>query len=114
TATGKTGSPTVQTAGAPFSVTVKAVDAFWNPTTNVTDTVSLTSTDPNATLPANAALVAGTITFTNVALNRAGSATLTAQDITDGSRTANTTSPITVNPGAFAKLQLLVPGESSS
>src|SRR6185369_14540224 len=76
----------------------------------VTDTASITSSDSNATLPANAALVAGTQTF-SVTLKTGGSATVTATDTTDGSKTANTSSSITVNAGAFTKLQLLVPGE---
>ena len=62
TASGKTGAPSNETAGSTFNVTVNAVDANWNPVTS-TDTVGITSTDANATLPANAALVAGTKTF---------------------------------------------------
>ena len=62
TATGKTGSPTAQTSGTAFNVTVKAVDANWNPVSS-TDVVHLTSSDAAATLPANAALVAGAKTF---------------------------------------------------
>src|SRR5260370_30393318 len=54
--------PSAQTAGSSFNVTVNAVDANWNPVSS-TDTVGITSTDANATLPANAALVAGTKTF---------------------------------------------------
>ena len=53
-----------QTAGTSFTVTVNAVDANWNVVTTVTDTVAITlDATPNATLPANAALVAGTKTF---------------------------------------------------
>ena len=44
TASGKTGSPSAQTAGSAFTVTVNAVDANWNPV-NSTDTVGITSTD---------------------------------------------------------------------
>ena len=50
TASGKTGAPSAQTAGGAFNVTVNAVDANWNPVTS-TDTVGITSTDANATLP---------------------------------------------------------------
>src|SRR5205085_7690262 len=57
--TGKTGTPTAQTAGAAFNVTVNAVDANWNLVSSI-HTVGITSSDANATLPANAALVAGT------------------------------------------------------
>ena len=47
TATGKTGTPSAQTAGGSFNVTVNAVDANWNVVSS-TDTVGITSTDANA------------------------------------------------------------------
>ena len=93
-------------------MTVNAVDANWNVVSS-TDTVGITSSDANATLPANAALVAGTKTF-SVTLKTAGSRTITATDITDGTKTANTSPAITVNAGAFTKMQLLVPGEAAA
>src|SRR5207249_9517780 len=74
-ASGKTGTPTVQTAGTAFTVTARAVDANWNLLTNVTDTVGITSSDANASVPANAPLIAGTKTF-SVTLRTAGSSTL--------------------------------------
>src|SRR5213594_1256683 len=63
--------------------------------------------------PSNSALVAGTQTF-SVTLKTAGSRTVTASDISDGTRTASTSPSISVNAGAFAKLQLLVPGETAA
>src|SRR5205823_1822445 len=57
-ATGKTGTPTVQTAGTAFNVSVNAVDANWN-LINTNDTIAIAATDPNAILPANAALIGG-------------------------------------------------------
>src|SRR5207245_144007 len=89
TASGKTGTPTAQSAGGTFNVTVNAVDANWNIVSSVSDLVGLTSTDPNASLPSNTTLTAGTQTL-SVTLKSAGSATLTASDIGDGSKTANT------------------------
>ena len=71
----------------------------------------ITSSDANAALPSNAALVAGTKTF-SVTLKTAGSQTVTATDSTDGAKTANTSPSTTVNAGAFAKLQILVPGRN--
>ena len=112
-ATGKTGTPTGRTAAAAFSVTVNAVDANWNRVSSVGDTVRITSSDANATLPANAALVAGTQTFT-VTLLTAGSRTVTATDVTDGTKTANTSPATTVTAGAFTKLQILLPGETAA
>ncbi|MDE3090186.1 MAG: hypothetical protein KGJ80_12455, partial [Chloroflexota bacterium] len=74
TASGQTGTPSAQTAGTAFTVTVNAVDANWNVVNTITDTVHIASSDTNATLPANAALVNGTQTF-SVTLNTAGTAT---------------------------------------
>src|SRR6266446_63259 len=111
--TGKTGTPIAQTAGSTFKVTVYGVDASLNLVTNVTDTVKITSSDTNAVLPANAALILGTNSF-NVTLKTAGSATVTSSDVTDVTKTASTSSSITVAPGALAKMQLLVPGESAA
>jgi predicted RNA methylase len=109
TTSGKTGTPTAQTAGTPFTVTVNAVDANWNVMSS-THRVRITASDANATLPANAHLVAGTRTF-SVTLNTVGSWTVTATDITDTTKTANTSAAIAVNAGTFTKLQVLVPGE---
>ena len=113
TATGKTGTPTARTAAAAFVATVNAVDANWNRVSSVADTVRITSSDANAQLPANAALVAGTQTF-DVTLLTAGSRTVTATDVTDGTKTANTSPATTVTAGAFTKLQLLLPGETAA
>src|SRR5439155_553989 len=112
TSSGKTGTPSAQTAGTAFSVTVRSVDANWN-LISTNDTVAITSSDLNATLPANAALSSGSGTF-SVTLKTAGSATVTASDITHSGITANTSPSITVSAGAFAKLQLLVPGETAA
>src|SRR6266436_5534956 len=111
-ANGKTGTPIAQTAGTAFIVTVNAVDANWN-VVSTNDTVGITSSDSNATMPANAALSAGTQTF-SVTLKTAGSRTVTASDITHVGITANTSPAITVNVGAFAKLQVLAPGETAA
>src|SRR5204862_1198779 len=62
TATGKTGTATARTSGLAFNATVNAVDANWNLVSS-THTVGITSSDSSATLPANAALSAGTKTF---------------------------------------------------
>src|SRR5438552_3960098 len=104
TASGKTGTPTASTAATAFNITVNAVDNFWNVVNSITDTVDLSSTDANATLPADAALVSGTRTL-SVTFKTAGSQTLTATDVTDGSKNANTSPSMTVNAGAFVKLQ---------
>src|SRR5262249_10831457 len=113
TGTGKTGTPLGQPAGSAFTVTVNAVDANWNLVSSVGDTVGISSSDSNATLPANAALVSGTRNF-SVTLNTAGNRTVTASDVTDGTKASNTSSSVAVAAGSFAKLQLLVPGETAA
>src|SRR5439155_22331629 len=113
TSAGKSGTPTARTAGAAFTVTVNAVDANWNLVSSVNDTASITGTDANLLAPANAALVGGTKSF-SVTFNTAGSQTLTATDVDDGTKSANTSPTITVNPAAFIKLQLLAPGETAT
>src|SRR5439155_1697542 len=73
TASGKTGTPTLRTAGTAFNVTVNAVDANWN-LISTNDTVAITSSDANATLPTSAALVGGTKSF-SFTFKTSGSAT---------------------------------------
>ena len=96
-ASGTTGTPTAQVVGTAFAVTVKAVDANWN-ISSTNDTVAITSSDGVAMLPANAALVAGTKTF-SVTLNTAGTPTVTASDMTHAGITADTSPSTTVNKG---------------
>jgi uncharacterized protein (TIGR02597 family) len=93
--TGKTGTPNAVTTGTAFSVTVNAVDANWNLVNTITHTVAITTSDGNATPPPNHALSFGTYDF-SVTLKTAGSATVTATDVTDGTRTPSTSPPITV------------------
>ena len=78
TATGKNGAPPYYLVGTPFNVTVNAVDAYWNfISTAPADTIAILSTDNTATLPADAALAAGTQTF-SVTFNQRGTFTVTA------------------------------------
>lgn len=100
TPTGKTGTPGSQAVGVPFNVTVNAVDNNWTTISNITDTVHITSTDtgPNgALLPADAALVNGTGTFSLI-FQDPGSFTVTAGDVTDNTKTSGTSSSVTVAP----------------
>ncbi|HAV61912.1 MAG TPA: hypothetical protein DCY13_06065, partial [Verrucomicrobiales bacterium] len=106
TASGKTGSPTAQTAGSAFSVTVRAVDANWNVVGSVTDVVGFTSSDGSAVLPANGNLVAGLGTF-DVTFRTAGGQTATVSDLTDGAKSADTSPAVTVNAASIARLALV-------
>ena len=99
TGDGFTGTPNTQYVNGPFQVTVNAVDQYWNLVNTVTDTVAITSTDPKAIPPADAALAAGTGTF-NVTLDTVSynpaTTTLTATDATNDSMTASTSPVIPV------------------
>jgi hypothetical protein len=97
TPTGKTGTPTPATIGAAFNITVNAVDNNWNVVNYATDTITITSSDPQAFIPLDAPLVGGTAVF-NITLNTAGSATITATDVTDSTIKASTSSSVTVSP----------------
>jgi len=97
TTSGKTGTPTAQTAGVTFDITVNAVDAAWHVVNYVTDTVSITSSDTSAVLPPNATLVNGTGTF-SFTFGSTGTYTVTATDVTDPTKASNTGSSTTVNP----------------
>jgi autotransporter-associated beta strand protein len=97
-APGKTGSPSAQHSTVGYSVTVDALDANYNLCSNSLDTVVVTSSSGGDTLPANAALMHGTITF-QVANNTAGSTTLTATNVTEGPAvlTGSSTVPVNIN-----------------
>ena len=92
-----------ETAGSPFTVTVKAVDPYGNTATGYTGMVKFTTSDAGTgvVLPANYPFTggdAGVHSFTNGAtLVTAGPQTITATD-TVTSPITGTTSPITVNP----------------
>ena len=88
TASGVTGTPAPAYVNGPLQVTVNAVDGQWNLVNTVSDVVAISSSDGQAILPANAALAGGTGTF-SVTLETAENApttTLTATDVTDGSK----------------------------
>lgn len=100
TTTGKTGTPNIEYVNGQFPVTVNATDANWNVVSSVTDTVHFTSTDTSATtiLPADTALANGTGTF-NVTLEtpeNTPTTTITASDVTDSTKTSDTSSKIEV------------------
>ncbi|MGA2524322.1 MAG: hypothetical protein ABSF65_09265, partial [Candidatus Bathyarchaeia archaeon] len=89
-------------AGSAGSVTVTAKDAYGNTATGYTGTVKITSSDSQATLPANAKLTNGIGTF-SVTLKTAGSQSITATDTVTSTITGSQTG-ITVNPTGATKL----------
>ena len=112
TENGKTGTPSAQTAGTAFDVTVNAVDDNWNKISS-TNIIAITSSDVNAVLPSSAALVSGSNTY-SIILNTSGTSTVTATNNTNGSISANTSPSTTINAGAINKLQILMPGEAAA
>lgn len=111
TADGKDGTPNSQMAGTPFSITVQAVDAYWNVVSGIGDRVALTSTDAFAGIPAETTLVSGQIVFPG-RLYKNGSQTITARDSSNASILSNTSGAVNVVAGPFAKVLVLAPGES--
>lgn len=97
TPTGKTGTPTAQVVNTPFNVTVRAVSADWYPISGITDTIHFTSTDGLAFVPPDGGLANGTGTF-SMMFGADGSWTITASDVTDGTKTSDTSSSVTVTP----------------
>jgi len=87
-------APTAVTTGLPFSLTVSALDTFGNVAPSYTGTVHFTSSDPQATLPANSTLNSGTGSFPVTLVTISASETISAADtvtasITGGSGAIN-------------------------
>jgi len=100
--------PSKTTAGVAQSLRVTAQDMFGNITPGFTDTVSFSSSDPQAVLP-------GTYTFTSgdagvrtfsATLKTAGSQSITVQDSSNADVALGTQAGITVNPAAASRLQV--------
>jgi hypothetical protein len=101
------GFPSPATAGVQHSVTVTARDAFGNTDTNYTGTVTFSSSDGQATLPANYTFTLGDAGVVNLpaTLKTSGTQSITATDTVTGSITG-TQSAITVNPSAAVTLDV--------
>src|SRR5262249_61643908 len=105
-------APSSVTAGVAFSLTltVTGQDAYGNVVPGYTGTVHLTSTDPQAVLPANytfTAADAGKHTFI-VTLKTAGTHSITVADTLNSAITA-TQGGITVNAAAASKFLITAP-----
>jgi hypothetical protein len=104
-------APKTTSPGAPFSVTVTALDAFGNTATGFLDTVHFRSSDPAATLPMNYTFTsgdAGVHTFSGVALQTVGRQRITVTDTTN--HAIKGAAHVTVI-GAGADFGLAPPGE---
>ncbi len=88
----------IATAGVAFGATVRAIDPFGNNAADYAGTVTLTSTDPAATLPGPYAYGpkdTAQHTFTGIVLRTVGTQRITA---TDSNGLTVTSGPITVSP----------------
>lgn len=97
TVTGKIGAPVAQIAYMLFDITVNACDARWNIVKTCKDTVHFTSTDPFASLPADAALVNGALTVSaQTYFGSSGTWTITASDVTTNAVANGASSPMRI------------------
>ena len=110
TTDGREGTPAAQQAGTPFTITVRAVDQFWNLVPGVSDSVALSSSDAGAGMPPRIRLANGQALI-QTTLYRVGSQRIYADDITNTGLRPDTSSAIPVNGGPFARLLILAPGE---
>jgi fibronectin type 3 domain-containing protein len=104
------GFPSSTKAGSTHPFTVTAVDAYGNVTPGYTGTVSFSSSDPPAALPADYTFVRanhGSHRF-SATLKTAGLQSITASDTANGSITG-TQSGITISPAAVTHLLVTAP-----
>ena len=105
--------PASSVAGQDFNVTLRALDPYGNTATAYEDTVHLSSSDPNAVLPANATFAAadaGFKTLGPVGLINVGNRTLTASDVQNSNVVSST---LTVGVSAGSPNSLTFSGVSS-
>jgi hypothetical protein len=110
TESGYSGEPTSQNAGSSFSVTVRAVDEFWNRVPGINDRIALNSTDQFADLPSGTTLVNGEVSFP-VTLFACGYQTITARDLDSTGVSPHTSRPVEVLAGPYSRILVLAPGE---
>lgn len=113
---GKSGSPSIQTAGSSFLVTIIAADAQNNFVTDCTDIIELVSNQEFSDIsPVQQSFdgSTGQITFTVTEYIADTGVQLTAHNISDPAFAATGSSLFTVQNAAPTKLQILLPGEVS-
>jgi hypothetical protein len=106
---GRIGTPTTQSAGSPFSVTVRAVDAYWNLVPGTNHHVALASSDSFAIMPADTILADGQL-LVPVRLHKSGAQRIWVTDL-DAPIAPDTSSAVTIVGGAFSRVLILAPGE---
>ena len=104
-------APANATAGTQFNITVTALDANNQTVTSYTGTVHFTSSDAQAVLPGNSALLNG-VTTLPVVLHTAGAQTITATDTVTASITG-VSGTITVAAATGAALAITKSGPAN-
>jgi hypothetical protein len=105
---------TPKTAGTPFPVTIRAVDAAENPVTDFSGALDLNASTGSQTItPTTVSMVDGVWTG-QITLTKASSfVSLTVEDQTLPTHTGSS-NQFTVQPGLFTRLQTLLPGETAT
>jgi esterase/lipase superfamily enzyme len=104
--------PSSATAGVAFSGTVTALDQFNNLVTGYAGTVHFTSSDGQASLPADSTLSSGAGTF-SFTLKTSGTRTVTATDTANSSITG-TSGTVTVHAAAATHFAVSVPSAATA
>src|SRR5207249_4205687 len=105
-------TPAAATAGTAFTFTVTALDALNNTATSYAGTLTFSSSDSAASLPANSTLSNGVGNFI-ATLKTAGNRTLTATD-TANSGLTGTSGTITVSPAAATRFGVSAPSSATA
>jgi len=108
-ADGRFGTPTTQSAGNAFNLTVRAVDAYWNLVPGISHRVAFASSDSFAIMPADTTLSDGQ-RLVPVRLHKSGPQRIWVTDL-DAPITADTSSAVMIVGGPFARVLILAPGE---
>ncbi len=101
-----------QTAGAPFTVTVYAVDRFWNKRDDTAASVLVETTDPYDVEPSTRPLSNGSTTFT-VTLITSATQYVSSKIFSGPVVSSGTSNGVYVQPTTAENLQVLVPGETA-
>lgn len=103
-----------RTANTASSVTATAKDAYGNVATGYTGTVKFTSSDSQATLPANCTAVSGTCTSSNLVLKTVGTQSVTGTDRNNSSITGSQTGIVVVSNAAVSLVVSGFPSPSTA
>jgi hypothetical protein len=110
TTLGFSGTPSDQSAGSSFDITVRAVDCFWNLVPGIDDRIVLSSSDAFADMVPETTLVNGELILP-ITLFQAGSQTVSISDFDSTGIDPDTSSTVEVLAGPYSRLLILAPGE---